>query len=186
MTLTRFLMEYGYLAVFAGCLLEGETILLLAGFAAHEGYLSAPVVVLVAFCGGALGDQVFFLVGRSWGIPLLGRVGWIRKKVPLVSRLLVKHDAGLIFAVRFLYGIRIAGPVVIGMSEVSARRFMIFNVLGAAVWAVVITGAGYLFGHSMKALLPEFGRYQGLGALALVGVMLLVGLAHRIRARRSA
>lgn len=186
MTLASFLAQYGYLAVFAGCLLEGETILLLAGFAARQGYLSVTMVMLVAFCGGTLGDQAYFLVGRRWGVQILDRVEWIRTKVPTVNRLLLKYDAGLIFSVRFLYGIRIAGPIVIGMSEVSPRRFMLFNILGAAVWAVVVTGAGYLFGQSMESMLSEFGQYEGLGAIVLVVVMILIGLAHRMAARRKA
>jgi len=185
-TLASFLAQYGYLAVFVGCLLEGEAILLLAGFAANQGYLSVIVVVLVAFCGGTLGDQAYFFVGRKWGRHLLDRAEWIRAKVPAVNRLLLKHDAGLIFSVRFLYGIRIAGPVVIGMSDVSARRFLTFNVMGAAVWAVVVTGAGYLFGESMKSLFSEFAHYEGLGAIGLVVVMLVIGIAHRAAARRKA
>ena len=48
MSLREFLAQYGYLAVFAGTLLEGEVILVLAGFAAHQGYLQLPVVMLVA------------------------------------------------------------------------------------------------------------------------------------------
>jgi membrane protein DedA with SNARE-associated domain len=70
-TLASFLAQYAKLAVFVGCLLEGEAILLLAGFAAHQGYLSVTVVMLIAFCGGTLGDQAYFLVGRRWGRHLL-------------------------------------------------------------------------------------------------------------------
>ena len=45
MSLPQLLTDYGYWAVFVGSLLEGETILILAGFAAHRGYLSLPLVM---------------------------------------------------------------------------------------------------------------------------------------------
>jgi membrane protein DedA with SNARE-associated domain len=57
--------SYGYIALFLGTFVEGETILLMAGFAAHLGYLYLPWVILVAFLGSLSGDQVFFLLWAS-------------------------------------------------------------------------------------------------------------------------
>lgn len=64
MTFHHLLADYGYFAVLAGSLLEGETILILAGFAAHQGHLSLSWVMAVAFVGGTLGDQIFYFAGR--------------------------------------------------------------------------------------------------------------------------
>ena len=57
----------GYLALFLGTVLEGETVVFLAGLAAHHGYLSFQAVVAVAVIGGFLGDQVFLFLGRRYG-----------------------------------------------------------------------------------------------------------------------
>ena len=65
----HWIAEYGYAAVFIGCLLEGETILILAGFAAHEGQLSLPLTIFIAFVAGTLGDQIFYGLGRCAGRP---------------------------------------------------------------------------------------------------------------------
>jgi hypothetical protein len=59
--------RYGYAAVFAGTLLEGETLLLLAAYAAHRGYLDWATVVVVAWLGATLGDQLWFALGRYRG-----------------------------------------------------------------------------------------------------------------------
>jgi membrane protein DedA with SNARE-associated domain len=187
MTLQQLLSEYGYLAVFIGCLLEGETILVLAGFAAHQGYLSLPVVMLVALCGGTLGDQMFFFIGRYWGAALLGRVRCLARRAPAVNRLMLKYDAALIVGVRFMYGLRIAGPIVIGMSDVRKRRFLLFNVIGAAIWCVLIPGAGYLFGQSLQLMLVDVEKYEGAAAVALLLLAVGGGLLHRqISHRRKA
>jgi membrane protein DedA with SNARE-associated domain len=155
MTPSELLSHYGYFAVFAGTLLEGETILLLAGFAAHEGYLSLPWVMLVAFCGGTIGDQIFFFVGRHRGEALLRRFPRLEQRSLGVKKLLLRYHAALIVGVRFMYGVRIVGPIVIGMSDVPARRFLAFNLLGAGIWSVTIAGAGSLFGHSLQILFAQ-------------------------------
>jgi membrane protein DedA with SNARE-associated domain len=50
--------NYGYLAVFIAAFLEGETILVMAGFAAYQGYLDLEKVILIALFGGLLGVVV--------------------------------------------------------------------------------------------------------------------------------
>ena len=59
--------ELGYAALFIGTLLEGETVVFLAGLAAHHGYLWFPVVLAVSVVGGFLSDQILFHVGRRYG-----------------------------------------------------------------------------------------------------------------------
>lgn len=60
MTLSALIARYGLAAVFAGTLFEGETVLLLAGYAAHRGYLDFSAVVAVAIVGAVAGDQFWF------------------------------------------------------------------------------------------------------------------------------
>lgn len=183
MSLPGLLADYGYIAVFIGCLLEGETILVLAGYAAQQGLLSLPVVVALAFVGGTLGDQGFFFIGRRWGVALLRRFPSFTNAALRVNRLLLRHHAWLIVGVRFMYGLRIAGPIVIGMSEVPALRFLAFNLLGAAIWAVLVTGVGYVFGQSMQWLLTDLVQYEEAGAMVIIGAAVLITMVHRLRAR---
>ena len=185
MSLSQLLADYGYLAVFAGSLLEGETVLVLAGIAAHQGLLSLPWVIAVAFCGGTLGDQIFFFVGRRHGESLLQRLPRMASNAQRVNRLLLRHHAVLIVGVRFMYGLRIVGPIVIGMSQVPPRRFLLFNLIGAAIWSVVIAGAGFLFSQTLRWLFADMNRYDYVAALVIVGIAGLMALAHRIRAHRK-
>ena len=57
----------GYLAILTGTVIEGETVLIAAGFAAQRGYLSLPLVLLAAWVGAASGDHFFFALGRCKG-----------------------------------------------------------------------------------------------------------------------
>lgn len=168
--ITDLVDQYGYIAVMIGSLLEGETVLLLAGLAASHGHLSLPIVIALAFCGGTIGDQILFLLGRRYGVAVLARSPKLAAKAEPVKRLIEEHQGKLIVGVRFMYGLRLIGPFVIGMSEVRKRRFALLNMLGAAIWAPLIVGAGYLFGNTLSWLIDGLGHYE---ALALVGVVAL-------------
>jgi membrane protein DedA with SNARE-associated domain len=185
MSLPGFLAEYGYLAVFIACLLEGETVLVLAGFAAHQGLLSLPFVVVLAFFGGTLGDQIFFFIGKRYGESLLRRLPRLTSAAQRVNRLLLHHHTWLIVGVRFMYGLRIAGPVVIGMSDVPRLRFLAFNMLGAAIWAVAIPAVGYVFGHSLQWLLADLARFEEAGVLLIIGIAVVIGVVQRLRAPKE-
>lgn len=182
---TQLLTDYGYLAVFVGCLLEGETVLVLAGFAAHQGYLSFLTVVLTAMFSGWMGDQTFFFLGRRYGMLLLKRFPDWAQRAQRVNVLLQRYHAGLIVIVRFLYGLRIIGPVVIGMSAVPALRFLLFNLLGAALWAPLVAGTGYLFGQTMQWLFADLKHFEEAALLGIVALAALFGLIRRLRRRYS-
>jgi membrane protein DedA with SNARE-associated domain len=171
--------EYGYLAVFAGALLEGETILILAGFAAHRGYLSLTAVITVAFVAGTLGDQLYFFLGRRWGTQLLARVPHWNERAERFRELLHRHHTPIILSLRFIYGFRTVGAVVIGMSPVPARRFVPLNILGAAIWSVTIGLTGYLAGSAISLFLEDIHAHEGVIAALLALAGLLVWLWRR-------
>lgn len=176
--LSEFISEYGYLAVFIGTIIEGESILLLAGFSAHRGYLALPLVIVLAAAGGALGDFLVFMAGRRYGASLLQRHPKWRPGVKRVTDIIHRREVAAIIGVRFMYGLRIAGPLAIGMSAVPIWRFVVYNVVGALLWATIITGAGYVFGHAIETILDDIKRYEE-GLLVLVLAIGLVWVAMR-------
>ncbi len=167
------LQTHGYWLLAIGCLLEGETVLVLAGFAAHRGLLDPLSVVGVAATAGFVGDQIFFWLGRRHGAKIVQRWPSIAAQSERVNRLIEHWHEGLIVGVRFAYGLRIAGPILIGMSAVSPGRFAVFNAIGALLWAVIVGGVGWFFGAAAEALLGEIQHIEGvlLGGLAVAAVV---------------
>jgi len=182
--LPQLLSQYGYFAVFIGALLEGESILLLAGYAANSGYLSFTAVVVIAFVGGTLGDQIFFFLGRRYGSGWRERWPEFEKRAQRVESLLLRYHGWVIVLVRFAYGLRIAGPVAIGMSALPPWRFLLFNAIGALIWAPLIAGIGYLFGHAMERLLGELRVYEELGLVVLAVLAVVIFIAGHLKRRR--
>ena len=75
--LESLLTTYGYPAIILGTFLEGETLMILAGVAAHLGYLSLDWVIVCGFCGTFFGDQLYFFLGRRHGKSMLAsRTSW--------------------------------------------------------------------------------------------------------------
>ncbi|MGB7541037.1 MAG: DedA family protein, partial [Burkholderiales bacterium] len=109
MNLADLIQTWGYGAVFAGALLEGETLLLLGGFAAHRGHLSLPLVIGVAVLGSFIGDQFYFQLGRRGGARLLARFPRLAPGAARVHALLERHHLPIILSLRFLYGLRTVG-----------------------------------------------------------------------------
>jgi membrane protein DedA with SNARE-associated domain len=179
------IVTYGYLAVFVGTFLEGETLLLLAGFAAAEGYLNLPWVVVIAFAGAFSGDQFYYWLGRRYGRRLLERMPtryW--RRAMRVAGLLEKAQNSVMLGFRFVYGIRILTPVVISMTSISPRKFMIFNALGAAIWAIVIACGGYLFGAALELFLGNLKRFEYYIFALLLVVGFCAWLFNVLRCRR--
>ena len=175
---------YGYWAVFVGAFLEGETILALAGLAAYRGYLDFRWVVLIAMVAGFLGDQFYFFLGRYKGSAILARFPNWQERAHRFDTMLARWHAPLIIGIRFMYGFRIVGPILLGMGRVPAWKFMLYNFIGAAIWAPLIAGIGYLFGSALEAILVDIKRYEMWAALIIVGVGIVGVLVHFVRARR--
>lgn len=183
MDLAQLITAYGYLAVFVGTLIEGETVVILAGLAAQRGYLDVFWVIGTAALGSLISYQVLFQIGRRVGPRILSNVPNSAAAAKRVRGLAERYPALVIIGIHFLYGVRVPGLFVIGMSGVGGWRFFWLNALGCLVWSIVVTTAGYLFGNIITAALgdlPDYDLYL-FGGLILVAAV--VALALRIRRR---
>jgi membrane protein DedA with SNARE-associated domain len=182
--------QYGYLAVLVGTFLEGETIVVLGGLAAHQGLLKLEYVILAALVGSFFGDQVLYLCGRQWGPRVLARLPSWRPRCEQALAILQRHQIPFILGFRFLYGLRAVSAFAIGMSGVRPTPFLILNFISAAIWAAAISVLGYAFGHAVKTALGHLHDHMYFAIALIVGGGVLVWLYHvwqrRRRARRAA
>lgn len=172
MSLEQFISNYGYAAIVVGTFFEGETILILGGFAAHQGYLQLPWVLVSAFIGTLIGDQFYFYIGRIKVHTTLEKSKNWKYKSERVFSLLYNHQILLILGFRFLYGLRTITPFIIGASRIKPVRFLLLNIVGAFTWSIVIGVLGYVFGHALETGIGDIRRYElwlfsGLAALGV-------------------
>jgi membrane protein DedA with SNARE-associated domain len=184
MDLAALIAQYGLLAVFAGSLLEGETVLLLGGYAAHRGYLDFAAVIAVAWLGAVIGDQLWFALGRRHGTQLIARRPRLGDKIRRALGLIERHPVAIILAMRFAWGLRTALPIAFGTSRVPWRRFLLLNLLSALLWAPLVAGIGYVFGALIASHIHGLHRFEHWGMLAVLMLALIVHLIFQLNARR--
>jgi membrane protein DedA with SNARE-associated domain len=176
--LREYLELHGYWVLFIGTFLEGEAILIMAGFLAFQGYLDLFGVILTSFAGSFLGDQFYYYLGYCKGRALLLRFHVIARKFRAALRLIEKYGTLVAFFSRYTYGFRIVLPIILGITSLAPRTFMWINLLSALSWAIVFTLAGYLFGKSASLFLDDVSHYEPYLMLTLMGLVMTAWLGH--------
>ncbi|MEO5347576.1 MAG: DedA family protein [Magnetococcus sp. YQC-9] len=173
-TVEQILREYGYIVLFIGTFLEGETMVLVAGYLAKAGVLDLNLVILSSFAGSYLGDQTAFFIGRRWGHLLVKKTSsesW-KQRTERVMYLLDRYNTWFILGFRFIYGVRNVTPFALGASPIHSIRFMLLNCLAAIVWAISFGYGGYIFGHAMEGFLDQIKHYQ-IYFFSVLGLLLI-------------
>lgn len=176
-----FLNSYGLAVVLIGTFFEGEMIVTVAGFAAHQGILNPYMVALCAFLGSFTADQFIFLLTRRHE-----KARWIERlrRKPVFSTatgMVQRYPNAFILAFRFLYGLRTVGPAAIALAGVSSVRFLVLNAISAAVWAMTFTLLGYFFGQTAEVLLGKLGRFEHRLLAAIAIAVAVVLAAHAVK-----
>jgi len=177
--LESFLAKYGYIAILLGTVFEGETIMIMGGFSAHRGYLELlPWVILAGFAGNFIQNQATFFIGRRYGNRTVEKHPDWKPRLQQVQGWLARYRSSLMIGLRFVPGFRTIGGVAIGMSDVSTGRFIFLNLLGAALWAVVIGILGFLCGHVLELIMGEIKQLE---VPIFIGIAVVGGLYYFIR-----
>src|SRR5262249_44285407 len=179
------LQKFGYLAVFIGTFLEGETILVMAGFFAERGYMNVFKVALVAASGAYVGHAFWFWLGRTQGVKLLDRFPRMQKHFGRGIRIFERYGAPAIFITQWLYGLRVTCAVIIGISRISVAKFLILEAITCVIWAAVISAAGYYFGRAVERVLRRAPHIEKWGLIILVVVGVGIWLYHRLKEPRE-
>ena len=129
-----------------GFFLPGDSILFSAGLvAAAHGEVNIVILVTVIFIAAFLGDQIGFVLGRLVGRPYLEKHNSPRmqKMIARSERFYEQTGWWAVVAARFFPWIRTFVPPIAGASKMNYYKFLSANALGALLWGVGITLAGY-------------------------------------------
>ena len=130
--------------------LPGDSLLFVVGALCGLGLMNLPLTLALLVLAAALGDQVNYSVGRWFG-PRVFK--WEhsrffnRQAFDRTHAFYEKYGAFALIAGRFMPFVRTFVPFVAGVGEMTRSKFTLFNVLGAIIWVVGVTMAGYLFGN---------------------------------------
>lgn len=154
------LLHYGYVIVFVGTILEGDAMLLAAAFLAHRGYFQLPLVILVATISTTAFNQVLYTLARRYGSERLKKRVAKDRRLAKVTDWVRQRGTLLLFASRFLWGLKTAIPTACGATGMRPWRFFGVNIAGAIIWGIPVGLAGYAGAHSISVIFRNLKRYE--------------------------
>ena len=184
----EFLRQYGPIGIFLGAGFEGQTAVIVGGLLARQHILHLWLVLLSATAGSGVVDHLLFVAGRRFRDHR-----WVARATqqPAFARALgfiEKYPISYTLAFRFIFGLRVASPIAIGVTQVPTWRFTLLNVAGAAIWATAFTMAGFIFGEAVHNLLGKghhAGRWTLIAAGAFVVIVAVVWAVRYLLRRRK-
>lgn len=159
-----------YLLLFAYCALKSGALPLLAGILAQAGALDISPILLAAFLGGYLGDELRFSIARRWGPKLFLHRPYWRARLDKAVNLVERYGTAYMFLYRYPKGMRTIGALPVGLSDIPWLKFTALNATSAAVWSAALVGTGILLGDSI-AVAAE--NWWGVGSVVLLVIFLI-------------
>ena len=190
-TIGLFVIIFAESGLLIGFFLPGDSLLFTAGLLASQGKfgLSLPVLLIGCFIAAVAGDQVGYMFGQKAGPALFRRENsriFKQQYVHRANEFFERHGKKTIVIARFVPIVRTFAPILAGVGNMRYRSFVMYNIIGALLWAVGVTTAGYVLGDTI----PDIDKYL----LPIIGVIILLSvlppaieiLRHRRRAKADA
>ena len=191
-TVKPYLDHYGYWALFGAILLEdfgmpvpGETLLIASALLASQGQMHIVPLLLTACVAAVTGDNIGYAIGRFGGRKLVLRYGNYvlisEQRLQKAEGFYLRYGGAVVVVARFLAVLRQLNGIVAGTIKMDWRRFLAYNILGAALW---VSFWGMLF-YELGEKAFRFGagfktvRFFLLGGLVAAALALAIHLLHR-------
>ncbi|MCR4305934.1 MAG: VTT domain-containing protein [Candidatus Daviesbacteria bacterium] len=186
--LVTLIKTFGYLGVFAIVFLEsgmmvgfffpGDSLLFTAGILASQNVIDIRILIAGCFIFAVLGDSVGYYIGQKFGRKLFNKEDsiWFHKDhLTKAQNFYDKHGNKTIILARFIPVVRAFAPVVAGIGLMKYKNFVIYNLVGAILWAIIIPLLGYYLG----SLIPDVDRYL-LPVVGLIIVASVLPVIHHV------
>ncbi len=179
----RVIGDYGYLAVALGILLEdfglptpGETLLITGAILASAGALNIYILLLLAWLGAVIGDNIGYFIGRTGGHRLMvrygARFGVTAARLKQVEEFFERHGGWVIVFARFVVVLRQFNGIVAGTLEMHWLHFLVLNAIGAALWVAFWGILSFWLGKGILVYVHELHLLAPLiAALVIVAVV---------------
>ena len=129
--------------------LPGDSLLFAVGSLAAINALDLPTSIVLMILAAVLGDTANYWIGDYVGPKVFQKENSrLLNKEYLIRthQFYEKHGGKTIIIARFLPIIRTFAPFVAGIGSMTYRRFLLFNVVGGALWVLLFIPVGYFFG----------------------------------------
>ncbi len=191
----EFLVGHGYLVLFGwvfaeqvGLPLPAIPLLFAAGALAGAGKLNLLVAMALAICASLIGDLIWYEIGRRKGGSVLNFLCRISLEpdscVRNTEQVFARHGARSLVVAKFVPGLGTAAPPLAGIFQMRLSRFLLFDGLGALIWAGAFVGLGFLFSNQLERIVAHTLRTGKWLLAALLAALALYILWKYIKRQR--
>jgi membrane protein DedA with SNARE-associated domain len=180
-TILAYVLLYKYWALFAITFIAAVvlpippgTLLMASSALANHGYLSFPLILIVASSGNILGDNLGYWLSRLYGKPILYRIGFKKviesQRYKAIEKRLVKEPGWIIFISRFEVFSNLAVNILSGIGQVPYGRYLLFEATGEILQVVIYCSIGYFFGDAWQSINAAINK--SFSIIVLIAVVL--------------
>jgi membrane protein DedA with SNARE-associated domain len=193
-TADPYIQHYGYWAVLLGILFEdfglpapGEALLISGALFASLGEFRIEWIILLGFLGAVTGDNIGYAIGHFGGRRLVVKYGRYvflnEKRLAKLEGFFDRNGGKVVATARFIEGLRQFNGIVAAVSGMPWSRFLLFNILGAAIWVGFWGSAAYFFGSRLGPIISAFKRFEAYFIAALILLIVVLVVRRQLRNR---
>lgn len=187
-----YIHHYGYWAVFFAIFLEdfglpmpGETTLIVCSLFAALGELNILLVGILSFSGAVMGDNTGFFIGHYGGRKIILKWGkyvfLTEERLKKLEHYFEKRGSIIVAVARFIQGLRQFNGIIAGISKMRWKRFVLFNITGAALWVGMWIGAAAVLGSNKELLIGFIEKSEYILPAIFLTPFLIEGLVHLVK-----
>ena len=191
----EFLIKHGYVVVLVwvfaeqlGVPVPSLPVLLAAGALAGTGRLSFWGCLVLVTIASLTADSIWYLLGKIRGIHILQLLCKISLEpdscVRRTEGVFAKQGARSLLIAKFIPGLGTVAPPLAGIFHMRARKFLLFDGLGALIWGLTLLGTGYIFSEQIEVIAEHAARL-GSGLAVLLVAALAAYIVRKWLARRK-
>jgi membrane protein DedA with SNARE-associated domain len=175
----NFLSFLGYLAVFIGTIIEGETVLFVACIFCIKGYMSLPGIIITAAFGGAAGDNIYFDLVRDNADKVIAKSKRLQKWYPWVKKMVDTYGGWAVVPSRFLIGLRTALALVCSSGKMPPLKFALINLFSAFLWSTFFNCSIYYGGKTFEHYFETFKKFWIIVMPCLILLFIIIFLVRK-------
>ncbi len=168
---------YPYIIIYFGVIIEGELALLTSTLAAQRGMLNFGLVTITAFMGTLTIDWLLFFGGKYFGVRLFHKFTKLNNQTAKPMIWIRNNPTWILISYRYLYGFRIVTLLILGMSNVPVKKFMVYSLVSIIIWTVLFSFLGYYLGELVSTFITQIENvllYLVSGFLSAILILFLI------------
>lgn len=166
-----FFIVFAESGIFFGFFLPGGSMIFTAGLLASQGLFNIYWLVIILGLAAILGDSVGYWFGAKIGHKIFAKEDSLffnKKYLEKTKEYYEKYGPMTVVIGRFIPIVRTFAPILAGVGKMNYRKFLLFNVLGALLWAVGLSLLGFFLGSAV----PGIERY----IMPIVGLIIILSV----------